>query len=49
VLRLQDGDRVDLGIGPVRKNIDRDQLRMLARACAGDTRETGVREPELTG
>jgi hypothetical protein len=30
VIRLHDGDRLDLRIGPVRKNIDSAELRMLA-------------------
>src|SRR4029077_8013360 len=29
VIRLRDGDRLDLRIGPVRKNIDGTELRML--------------------
>jgi hypothetical protein len=40
VIRLEDGDRLDLRIGPVRKNIDGAELRILgyngsipARSC----------------
>jgi hypothetical protein len=46
VTRLRDGDRLDLRIGPVRKNIDGAELRMLAYngSIPDPARRSGVRD-----